>query len=153
MSQRYLTTIIATTLQLASMCIQAQQELDPPSQNEIRLRTLRESIPAENLLDGSYTITQREAALRYCLNINYEKIGAYKIENLRDYSEIEDTLDTPKSMALTKFIIEKTGDFYTENLPIKMEKKPPYNAIFARCIHFYQSRELVEFIQNLENKK
>jgi hypothetical protein len=153
MSQRSLTTLIALVLQLFSLGVQAEKAPDTTPQGKVVLRTLREPIPAENPLGGSYVITQREAALRYCLNINYEKIGAYKAEDLRDYSEIESTLDTKKSLALTNFIAEKTGHFHTENLPIQMEKSPPYNAIFARCMHFYKSRELIEFIKKLECEK
>ncbi|MEP9321202.1 hypothetical protein ABKS89_28940 [Pseudomonas sp. LABIM340] len=150
MKQRSLAAIAATALQLAPIPVQAENAPASTPQEKIILRTLREAIPAEKPLGGSYLITQREAALRYCLNINYEKIGAYKTEDLRDYSEIESTLDTEKSLALTNFIAKKTGHFYTENLPIQMEKSPPYNAIFARCMHFYKSRELIEFIKKLE---
>lgn len=108
----------------------------------------------ENFLGEGYTITQREFALKVCLNSNYERLGVYKTKALRDYTRVQQTLDPQRSMRLIDFIERNTGKFYTENLPIDSEfDPPPYNAIFGRCINFYKSSELNGFLLELVREK
>lgn len=108
----------------------------------------------ENFLGEGYTITQREFALKVCLNSNYERLGVYKTKALKDYTRVQQTLDPQKSMRLIEFIERNTGEFYTENLPIDSElDPPPYNAIFGRCINFYKSNELNDFLLELGREK
>jgi hypothetical protein len=105
-------------------------------------------------LEGDYTITQREFALKVCLNINYERLGVYKTKSLKDYTRVERTLDPQKSIELIEFIEERAGRFYAESLPIESEiDPPPYNAIFGRCINFSKSSDLKAFLLKLHQDK
>lgn len=97
----------------------------------------------------------RAFAMQECLNINYIKLGAYKREDLHDYSfwAYDFTVDEPlcpeKAMNVLKFTSKRTENFYKESLPIKADgAKPPFTAIFAKCITFYESKELKEFVKN-----
>lgn len=86
-------------------------------------------------------------ALKVCLDDNYEKITAYKRENLRDYSSFE-SMTPEKQLELSDFVKKNTGNFYKENLSIHIESRnPPYNAIFQRCMEFYKSEKLKKFIR------
>ncbi len=101
----------------------------------------------------AYFEDRRELALMRCLNHNYKMLGVYKANDLKDYSswtyklfiDYKFTLDG--SIAMDDFIEKNAGDFYKENLPIKSElSKPPFNAIFARCMAFYKSKGLRNFL-------
>lgn len=128
-------------------------EVSADHKGEVSLDAQKASYP-ENFLGGDYTITQREFALKVCLNSNYEKLGVYRAKSLKDYTRVQRTLDPQKSMRLIEFIEKSTGNFYTENLPIESElDPPPYNAIFGRCINFYKSSELNNFLLELSRGK
>lgn len=97
----------------------------------------------------------RALAMQECLNINYIKLGAYKREDLHDYSfwAYDYTVDEPlcpnKAMKVLKFTTKQTENFYKESLPIKADgAKPPLTAIFDKCITYYESKELKEFVKN-----
>lgn len=115
---------------------------------------LKTPYPPIKKLNGDYAISLQEFALKTCLDINYEKIGAYQIENLKDYTNLKDTLPAIERKKLVEFTKINTNEFYTENLPIKSEEqKPPYNAIFGRCMNFYKSKKLIKLINKLQNTK
>ncbi len=104
---------------------------------------------------NKYANDMRALAMKECLDINYEKIGAYKRKQLKDYSfwAFNYGKDHEYSIegidALNAFVLQQTGDFYKESLPIKADgAKLPFTAIFARCITFYESKELKEFVKN-----
>ena len=89
-----------------------------------------------------------------CLNINYSNLGAYKTEDLKDYSiwtyvlYINQDYSADGSFALTEFVDKNTSDFYKENLSLKAEgHSPPFNAIFARCMDFHRSNKLKQFLK------
>lgn len=108
----------------------------------------------ENVISDNYSVNWREFSLKICLELNYESLGAYKTEKSRDYTTASPPISPQQSIRLVKYIKKQAGNFYTENLPIDSElSPPPYNAIFARCMNFYQSRDLIEFIQKLERAK
>lgn len=100
-----------------------------------------------------YIQDRREMALNVCLSENYAKLGAYNSDKAKDYSlwtysyylDYKFTLDG--ETAFHDFIEKNTGNFYKENLAIKVETNPPpYNAIFARCMTFYDSQKLRNFL-------
>jgi hypothetical protein len=101
-----------------------------------------------------YLQDRLDIALMRCLNYNYSKLGAYKTEDLKDYSAfMYDFYKNQKNTfegdaELSDFIEKYAGDFYKDNIPIKSETRPPpYNAIFARCMKFYKSEKLHDFIK------
>lgn len=104
----------------------------------------------------NYIDDLREIALQSCLDNNYEKIGAYKRRDLHDASfwvypyGKEDTASMETMMKLDGYITKQTGNFFMENVSVKSEgDAAPQNAIFARCMGFYKSKELRLFVKNL----
>lgn len=93
----------------------------------------------------------RDWALSICLKNNYSKITQYETQNLKDYSQFKTGWSPEQDVALIHFVKQETANFYKENLPIHSEvNPPPYNAIFQRCMEFYKSKKLKDFI--LKNK-
>ncbi len=46
------------------------------------------------------------------------------------------------------FVEKNAGQFYKEELSLKSESDPsPQNAIFARCMEFYRSDKLKQFLK------
>lgn len=102
----------------------------------------------------AYFEDRRELALMECLNHNYQALGAYKTDDLKDYSRRwiyklgQDNKFTPDGIsAMSNFIDKNAGDFHKEVLPIKADGKR-VNAIFARCMEFYKSKKLKNFLLN-----
>ncbi len=100
-----------------------------------------------------YMRERADEALMLCLNINYSNLGAYKTEELKDYSAwtynlyLNQDYSAEGSFALTDFVEKNAGNFYKENLSLKAEgQTPPFNAIFARCMDFYRSKKLKQFL-------
>jgi hypothetical protein len=144
------------TLTLAAIYSLPQQVMatTPPGQSTALSAELKDPYPPIRKLKGDYTISPQEFALKICLDTNYEKLGAYRIEKLMDHTTLNQSMQPDDTLKLIDFTQENTSNFHTENLPIKSESHPPpYNAIFGRCIHFYKSRELIEFIKKLEYEK
>ena len=49
---------------------------------------------------------------------------------------------------LNQFVFQETGSFYKESLPLKAESATlPVNAIFIRCMQFYNSDKLKKFVK------
>lgn len=121
-----------------------------PTNLEVELKT---PYPPTKKLSGDYTISIRELALKTCLDINYEQAGAYRIEDLKDYTTLKISPPPAEKIKIIEYTKNRTNQFYTENLPVKSEEhQPPYNAIFGRCIHFYKSKELSDFINQIHKK-
>lgn len=102
-----------------------------------------------------YMRERADKALMLCLNINYSNLGAYKTEDLKDYSVwtyklyLNQDYSAEGSFALTDFVEKNAGNFYKEKLSLKAEgRTPPFNAIFARCMDFYRSKKLKHFLIN-----
>lgn len=100
----------------------------------------------------AYFEERRELALMECLNHNYQALGAYKKDDLKDYSEWwmyklgKNNKFTPNGIsAMSNFIEKNAGNFYKEVLPLKADGKL-VNAIFARCMEFYKSNKLKDFL-------
>lgn len=98
----------------------------------------------------------REISLQNCLDNNYEKIGAYKRRDLHDASfwvypyGKEDTASIETMIKLDEYIKKQTGDFHKEFISVKSEgDSAPQNAVFARCMGFYKSKQLRSFVKNL----
>jgi hypothetical protein len=108
-----------------------------------------------NRVKSSYYEDLRELALRSCLDINYTKLGAYKISDLNDYSfwtysvaSNEGQTSPDGDLARHAFVEKHAGNFYKESLALKAEgQKPPFTAIFARCMGFYKSDKLKKFLK------
>ena len=100
-----------------------------------------------------YLRERSDNALRLCLDINYSRLGAYKIKDLKDYSSwtysfmVEDKYSFEGEGKMLDFIEKNAGGFYKEDLPVKSETPPPHNAIFARCMEFYRSDKLKKFLK------
>lgn len=127
-----------------------------PSKEETFSPPRLESTPGlqEKVFSDDHSVNWKEFSLKICLELNYEALMAYKSEELRDYTDISPSITPQQSMQLVKYIKKQAGNFYTENLPIDSElSPPPYNAIFARCINFYHSYKLSEFLKNLEREQ
>lgn len=97
-------------------------------------------------------LSPNDYALKVCLDNNYEKINAYRREDLKDYSSFN-IKNVDQQLLLSDFVKANTNAFYKENLPIHIESSPPpYNAIFQKCIGFYNSEKLKIFIKkNIKN--
>jgi hypothetical protein len=108
----------------------------------------------ESAFSDDHSVNWNEYSLKICLELNYENLGAYKPYTLKDYTTTSPSIDPQQSIMLVKYIRKHAGNFYKENLSIDSElTPPPYNAIFARCINFYKSQELNNFIRNLKRRK
>jgi hypothetical protein len=148
--------LIGTALIILIFSFAEAQADATPSKEEAFSPPRLESTPGlqEKVISDNHSVNWKEFSLKICLELNYEALRAYKSEDLRDYTTISPPINPQQSMRLVKYIKKQAGDFYTENLPIDSElSPPPYNAIFARCINFYHSRELSDFLFNLENNK
>ena len=89
----------------------------------------------------------KDWALSICLQDNYSKITKYETANLKDYSDFNLGWSPEQQIKLIHFVEKEAGHFYKENLPIHSEvNPPPYNAIFQRCMEFYKSKKLRNFI-------
>lgn len=102
---------------------------------------------------NTYIRERADIALKQCLDNNYVRLGAYNKQDLKDYSGWTYNLyknqdySLDGSNALTEFLEKNTSDFYMENLPLNSEvATPPLNAIFARCMDFYRSKKLKQFL-------
>jgi len=102
-----------------------------------------------------YDQERSDQALRQCLSNNYKQLGAYKLNSLKDVSDSTYQLYSDQqftfegSVALSRFVKDQTGTFHKEQIAHHSEiQKPPFNAIFARCMEFYRSDALKEFIKN-----
>ncbi|MBU1482029.1 MAG: hypothetical protein KKH12_10185 [Gammaproteobacteria bacterium] len=94
-----------------------------------------------------YAEDLRDLALQECLNINYTKLGAYKLKDIHDASlylysyGYEQRYNVNEMNSLTEFVDKETGHFYTEKLPLKYEENTTMNGVFARCMAFYKSEK------------
>lgn len=94
----------------------------------------------------------KQMALQQCLNNNYEDIQAYKPIDLNDASYYlegihldRDGTDT-RTRALNTFVRERTGTFHMGGPSLKSESGRLHNSIFEKCMRFYHSASLHEFI-------
>ncbi|MBB3833484.1 hypothetical protein FHR55_001694 [Xanthomonas arboricola] len=91
-------------------------------------------------------------ALQRCLDTNYVRSGKYAQDQLRDRSYLLTTyaMDNAKAGAtdrLQRFVDASTAEFDRSEVPMKDEaRRGPFNAIFARCMGFYRSPALADFI-------
>ncbi|MEP9321203.1 hypothetical protein ABKS89_28945 [Pseudomonas sp. LABIM340] len=143
------------TLTLAAIYPLTSQAMETtlPGHSSSSSVELKDPYPPIRMLEGDYTISPKEFALKTCLDTNYEKLDSYKAKELMDHTSLSKNMPPAKILKLIDFTKAHTSFFHTENLPIKSESHPPpYNAIFGRCIHFYKSQGLSDFIQNLEHE-
>ncbi|UOO77442.1 hypothetical protein LVJ85_02830 [Neisseria sp. Dent CA1/247] len=91
----------------------------------------------------------RDFALQECLNGNYEKAGLYQRRSLQDYSCPKPRYSPSDWLKLIDFVENKTGDFHRERISIHSEESgdTEMNTIFARCMAFYHSEELADFLK------
>lgn len=111
-----------------------------------------ESASAKN----SFFLNERkELALLQCLRENYSKLGVDLYSH--DYSALhEKYIDLKKhrtvegDLLVIAFVEKHTSDYHKENISIKNEnnKPPPFTLIFARCMDFYKSKKLDDFLRN-----
>lgn len=124
-----------------------EKSFSPPKLNPI-------SAFQESTLSENHSVNWKDFSLKICLEINYEKLGAYKSGSLKDYTTISPPISPQQSIKLVKYIENKAGNFHKENLPIDSElTPPPYNAIFARCINFHNSKELHKYLTKLKSEE
>lgn len=141
------TFLLASGIALAGPDVQRKENFTPPSISAT-------PYSKEKILSENHSVSWMDFSLKTCLEINYEKLGAYKSQELKDYTSVHPAISPQQSIALVKYIGEEAGDYYTENLPIDSElTPPPYNAIFARCMNFYKSKDLKKFIHKLQSTK
>ncbi len=110
------------------------------------------SVVAEQI--NEYANDMKELALQECLNINYESLGVYNRKQLKDYSFWEYSYGKNQEYSLegintlNQFVFQETGSFYKESLPLKAESATlPVNAIFIRCMQFYNSDKLKKLVK------
>ncbi|MDO1509895.1 MULTISPECIES: hypothetical protein [unclassified Neisseria] len=91
----------------------------------------------------------RDFALQECLNGNYEKAGLYQRRSLQDYSHPKPRYSPSDWLKLIDFVENKTGDFHRKRISIHSEESgdTEMNMIFARCMAFYHSKELTDFLR------
>jgi hypothetical protein len=101
-----------------------------------------------------YLRERADNALSLCLNMNYSSLGAYETINLKDASiwtyhlYKDQNFSFDGEVAMTDFVKKNAGQFYKEELSLKSESDPsPQNAIFARCMEFYRSDKLKQFLK------
>ena len=125
---------------------------------KITLMLISLSISTTSTASPSKSVTylkeRTDIALKECLDINYVRLGAYKVEDLKDYSVwtyklyLNQDYGANGSFALSDFVEKNAGNFYKESLSLKAEgQKPPFTAIFARCMEFYRSYKLKQFLK------
>ncbi len=92
-------------------------------------------------------------ALQQCLNNNYEEIKAYKPIDLNDasYHIVGIQLDRDgigkRTRALSNFVRKHTDTFHMGGPSLKSESGRVHNSIFEKCMRFYHSTSLDEFIR------
>jgi hypothetical protein len=118
--------------------------------NNVLSLTLASTILFANMANAK-GLDAKDFALSVCLGKNYSKITKYETANLKDYSDFNLGWSPEQQIKLIQFVEKEAGHFYKEDLPIHSEvNPPPYNAIFQRCMEFYKSKKLNNFI--LKNK-
>ncbi|APP74861.1 hypothetical protein [Xanthomonas vesicatoria] len=91
-------------------------------------------------------------ALQLCLEQNYERSSRLEPDQLRDRSYLLTTyaLDNAKpgtTGRLQAFVAQQTADYHRTEVPMKDEaRRGPFTKIFARCMTFYRSPALRDFV-------
>jgi hypothetical protein len=103
-----------------------------------------------NALEG-----QKELALFQCLQTNYKSIGVAITDH--DWSQFSPRYQASRALAqnfewqskLSDFVNTKVQDYHNAELSLKAEgHKPPFTHIFSRCMAFYKSSELHQFLRS-----
>ena len=101
------------------------------------------------------TQEKMDYAFKQCLDHNYIHTGSYQKQDLNDFSYPPDTttIEIEQRLKLNDFVIAPTGNVYTEQEMMHLEssKDRLSNKIFEKCMTFYHSQKLDQFIRNLKN--
>lgn len=94
-------------------------------------------------------------ALKQCLDQNYVQSGAYKIEQLNDFSYHIENLpfsSVEQHLKMIGFVKDNTNAFFTETELMHLETSGDRqgNKIFEKCMQFYHSQHLKKFIKELK---
>lgn len=98
-----------------------------------------------------------ELALQYCLSSNYSKIGFdYRKHDFSAYHTRYKNITggyTPENqIKFTQFIESETSNFYQSRIAVKAENlSEPHTIIFAKCMEFYNSKQLVLFLRKISD--
>lgn len=94
-----------------------------------------------------HLLTPKEFAFSSCLSQNYTQLGVM----MNDASPFYYSLTTLSQ--IVDFVEKETGHYYREVMPMYSESGTKYNAIFSRCLTFYQSEKLDRFLKEIKPKK
>lgn len=95
----------------------------------------------------------KQLALKECLDGNYGRMNFYKAFDLHDASYFVDRVQLDRdgtdrrTRALSHFVKRHTETFHVGGPPMKNEAGYPINSIFERCMGFYHSAALDQFIR------
>lgn len=107
-------------------------------------------------MPNKYIPGLKKFALQNCIFDNYIKLGALNSKIAKDASLwlypyfYEQVFSLEELEAFHNFVSENTKSYYEEILPLKQEGEKEFkNGIFARCLEFYESKKLHEFIKKM----
>lgn len=107
-------------------------------------------------MPNKYINGLKKIALQDCVFLNYNKIGAINRIKANDASLwlypyfYEQTFSLEEIKSFNDFVEKNTDKYCEEILPLKQDGDKAFsNAIFGRCIEFYESEKLHNFIKKM----
>ncbi|MBN6075551.1 hypothetical protein HYE59_09315 [Aggregatibacter actinomycetemcomitans] len=101
--------------------------------------------------DTMDTLNAKDFSLMLCLSNNYNKLDKSNISPMNnDASTLSQKYSSDAWSNIMKFVEDNTSNYYDKAVMVHFEEEPDQvmNIIFSKCMEFYHSKKIDNFIKN-----